>query len=117
MSGCSRTSPRLRRARGKKVFELQPDIGWNKGRAVLWLLERLGLERREIIPLYVGDDITDEDAFRALAGRGFGIAVRDGGMRQTAADYAVDGTDEVGRLLELLGAIVAGTRGALGAQQ
>src|SRR6476620_8888981 len=36
----------LRRINGKKVYELLPDIDWNKGKAVLWLLETLGLEGR-----------------------------------------------------------------------
>lgn len=108
--------PRLRRGYGKKVFELRPDIDWNKGRAVLWLLERLGLDGPEAVPVYVGDDITDEDAFRALAGRGVTIAVRDGGTRQSAADYAVNGTRELERLLDLLAAIATGAKRARGAQ-
>jgi trehalose-phosphatase len=44
----------LCRGYGKKVFELKPDIDWNKGYAVLWLLERLGLDRPEVVPLYIG---------------------------------------------------------------
>ncbi|MDP1535324.1 MAG: trehalose-phosphatase, partial [Rubrivivax sp.] len=99
---------RLRLGHGKKVFELQPDIDWHKGHAVRWLLDQLGLERPEVLPIYVGDDITDETAFRALAGRGLGIAVRDGGTRATAADWALDDVAEVQRLLELLSSIAAG---------
>ena len=45
---------RLRKGSGKKVFELQPDIDWNKGKALLWLLERLELDRSEVLPLYIG---------------------------------------------------------------
>src|SRR5205823_1475113 len=60
----------LRRMDGKKVYELLPDIDWNKGKAVLWLLETLGLEGRNALPIYIGDDRTDEDAFRALEQRG-----------------------------------------------
>ncbi len=108
--------PRLRRGYGKKVYELRPGIDWNKGRAVLWLLNQLGLARPEVLPIYVGDDVTDEDAFRALAGRGLGFAVRDDGMRQTAADYAVTGTREVGRLLDLLTEIATEAKRAGGMQ-
>ena len=60
---------------GKMVYELQPKLDWDKGRAVLYLIDALGLDGDDVVPLYLGDDITDEDAFRALAGRGIGIFV------------------------------------------
>ena len=95
--------PRLRKGHGKKVFEAQPKTDWDKGHAVLWLLERLGLDRPDALPLYIGDDVTDEDAFRALQGRGLGIVVRDPeDDRTSAADYALDGVAEVGRFLAWL---------------
>src|SRR5437762_10800179 len=50
---------KLRRINGKKVYELLPDVAWDKGKAVLWLLEALGLERGNIRPIYIGDDRTD----------------------------------------------------------
>jgi len=99
--------PRLRLGHGKKVFELRPDIEWNKGEAVRWILQRNSLDQAGIVPLYVGDDITDEDAFHVLAGRGLSIAVRHDETRQTAADYSVADTQEVQRLLEMLAAIAA----------
>ena len=64
----------LRRIDGKKVYELLPDIDWNKGKAVLWLLETLELERGNALPIYIGDDRTDEDAFCALEKRGVGFS-------------------------------------------
>lgn len=97
--------PSLCRGFGKKVFELKPDIDWNKGYAVLWLLERLGLDRPEVVPLYIGDDLTDEDAFQVLAGRGLTVAVRDSETRQTAADFAITDTTDVKRFLEMLASI------------
>ncbi|CAN0299936.1 unnamed protein product, partial [Phaeothamnion confervicola] len=52
---------------GKKVLELRPNVPWNKGSAVLWILEALGLDKRDdVFPLYLGDDITDEDAFQVI---------------------------------------------------
>ncbi|MGH3146054.1 MAG: trehalose-phosphatase, partial [Rubrobacter sp.] len=48
---------------GKMVYEVQPKIDWDKGRAVLYLLEALDLDRDDVVPLYLGDDVTDEDAF------------------------------------------------------
>jgi len=91
----------LRKGHGKKVFELQPDIEWHKGRAVLWLLQALKLDSPEVLPLYVGDDLTDEDAFKALRERGVGVVVRDE-PRPTAARYALENTGEVGSFLALL---------------
>jgi trehalose-phosphatase len=88
--------PALRVTSGKKVFELQPDVDWDKGRAVLWLIESLALQ--DALPVYIGDDVTDEDAFRALAHRGVGIAVHDG-PQATAAQYTLRDTDEVRALL------------------
>lgn len=89
----------LRKGVGKKVLELQPDVDWHKGRAVHWLLEALDLRADDVLPVYVGDDVTDEDAFRALHGQGLGVLVgmHDAGV--TAADYRVADTDEVERLL------------------
>ncbi|MEX2629677.1 MAG: trehalose-phosphatase [Tistlia sp.] len=97
----------LRKGHGKKVFRIQPDLDWHKGRAVLWLLERFKRDDPDVLPVYVGDDITDEDAFRALAGIGLTIVVRDHESRRTAADYAVADTGEVRRLIDWLAATAA----------
>ena len=91
--------PALRVTSGKKVYELQPDVDWDKGRAVLWLIESLALQ--DALPVYIGDDVTDEDAFRALAHRGVGIAVHDG-PQATAAQYTLRDTDEVHDFLAAL---------------
>ncbi len=88
----------LRRMDGKKVYELLPDIDWNKGKAVLWLLETLGLEGRNALPIYIGDDRTDEDAFRALEKRGVGILVSEH-PQVTAANYWLNNPEEVERFL------------------
>ena len=86
----------LRRINGKKVYELLPDIDWNKGKAVLWLLETLQLESRPrgIRPIFIGDDRTDEDAFCALEKRGIGILVSEQ-PQVTAANYWLKNPDEV----------------------
>lgn len=93
--------PGLRKAHGKMLFELRPDLDWDKGRALLWLLGALGLDRPDIVPLYIGDDITDEDAFRALTGRGVGVLVSEE-SRETAAEYQLRDPGEVRTLLERL---------------
>jgi trehalose-phosphatase len=100
----------LRSMEGKKVYELLPCTDWDKGKAVLWLLERLGLERAGVRPIYIGDDRTDEDAFRALQQRGVGIVVSEE-ARATAANYSLKDPTEVERFLRELGAAaVAGGR-------
>lgn len=99
--------PALRKGTGKKVFELRPDLEWDKGRAVLWLLEALHLDGPEVVPVYAGDDVTDEDAFRALADRGIGILVTEL-PRPTAAQYALQNIEETQELLRRLAALRGG---------
>jgi trehalose 6-phosphate phosphatase len=91
----------LRKGHGKKLFEIRPDLDWDKGRALLWLLAALGLDRPDVLPFYIGDDLTDEDAFRALAGRGIGILVAEE-PRETAAEYQVRDPGEVVAVLARL---------------
>jgi alpha,alpha-trehalase len=67
--------PALRKKSGKKIFELQPDVDWDKGRAIHWLMDRLNLAPPQVVPMYLGDDTTDEDAFRALKNQGITIRV------------------------------------------
>jgi len=62
--------------RGKKVIEIRPALKWHKGKAVDWIMQ--ALEQKDgvtYMPIYLGDDITDEDAFRALPNHGIGILV------------------------------------------
>ncbi|KAK8306424.1 hypothetical protein V6Z12_D03G127500 [Gossypium hirsutum] len=73
-----RNYPRLRLTHGRKVVEVRPVINWDKGKAVTFLLESLGLSNCEdVLPIYVGDDQTDEDAFKVLreGNCGYGILV------------------------------------------
>ncbi len=88
------SQPQLRKGWGKKVFELQPRIDWHKGKAVRWLLDALGRNRPDVLPLYIGDDVTDEDAFRALAERGITIVVSET-PRCSAARYVMQDTAQV----------------------
>lgn len=91
----------LRVTGGKEIHELRPNLPWDKGRAVLALLDALGLAGAETVPLYVGDDETDEDAFRALAGRGIGVRVMDP-PSATAADWSLKDPAEAALFLERL---------------
>jgi trehalose-phosphatase len=91
---------------GKMVFEIQPKLDWDKGAAVLHLLAVLGIGGDQV-PIYIGDDITDEDAFEALAGRGIGVIVAaeddpEASGRATAAEFVLRSVDEVERFLDSL---------------
>jgi trehalose 6-phosphate phosphatase len=91
----------LRVTPGRHVYELQPDLDWHKGRAVERLLEDLD---PAAFAVYVGDDITDEDGFRAVTGRGAGILVlsSERGDQPTDATYTLRGVPEVERFLRAL---------------
>ncbi|MBD0253932.1 MAG: trehalose-phosphatase [Rubrobacter sp.] len=95
----------LKMTPGKMVYEIQPKIDWDKGKAVLYLLETLELDRDDVVPIYMGDDVTDEDAFGAISGTGIGIFVGSPddpelAGRTTAADYVLDTVRDVERFLD-----------------
>lgn len=81
---------------GKKVFEIRPYGIWNKGDAVKWIWKNFGKKR---FPIYVGDDTTDEDAFKVIKGKGIGICVG----RSPEADYYLETQEEVRMLLQWIG--------------
>ncbi|MBW2351421.1 MAG: trehalose-phosphatase [Deltaproteobacteria bacterium] len=91
----------LCKAEGKKVYELRPDVDWDKGRAISWLLDAMDFVGPGIFPLYIGDDITDEDAFEALVGQGIGIVVGKN-SRTTEAVFRLKSPDQVGMFLRKL---------------
>ncbi len=69
--------------KGKKVIEVVPRIDWNKGAAVRYVIKHTG---RRVIPIYLGDDVTDETAFEALR-KVNGVAIRIGRSKRTAAPF------------------------------
>ncbi len=99
VAAVARHYPELRRERGKKVFELRPDVAWDKGSAVAWLLAAMSLDPGAAT--YIGDDETDEHAFELLAGDGVPIVVEHGD-RPTSARYRVRDPREVTEVLDLL---------------
>jgi len=101
VDGVLAVSEGLRKTGGKMIFELRPDIDWDKGRALVWLLEKLGLDRDGAVPIYLGDDLTDEDAFRELRRHGIGVLVREE-ARPTLARYSLDSIQEVELFLQRL---------------
>ncbi|MGH7483578.1 MAG: trehalose-phosphatase [Longimicrobiales bacterium] len=102
--------PALRASDGKMVVEIRPDVDWDKGRATRFLLDTLGGDAAAELPaIFIGDDRTDEDAFRALRdGPGSGVVLREAVLvsaepgEDTAATCAVRSPDDVARLLDAL---------------
>ncbi|MFC1658711.1 trehalose-phosphatase [Candidatus Omnitrophota bacterium] len=94
-------NPQLRMMSGKKVFEILPGIDWDKGRAVSWIMQALKISWVASSVVYIGDDTTDEDAFRVVRTRGAGILVSQS-PRESAADFQLSSTEEVRRLFEEL---------------
>lgn len=93
--------PNLRKTSGKKVFEIRPRINWHKGKAVDWILNVLGYHPGQHLAIYIGDDVTDEDAFAAVEGKGFGILVAHE-PRTSKAEYVIRDTQDVQEVLEFL---------------
>jgi len=87
---------------GKKVYEVRPAVSWDKGKAIRLLMKRYGKGGRSsgLIPIYLGDDLTDEDGFRVIEKYGNGISVYVGEFRpDSAARYYLKSPAEVQKLL------------------
>ena len=92
----------LRTTAGRKVIELRPNLYWEKGTTLNWLLERIqasdcAADAASVLPIYIGDDITDEDAFDAVQFDGVGIVVRhdEHGDRPSAALFSLESPSTV----------------------
>jgi trehalose 6-phosphate phosphatase len=91
---------------GNKVYDIRPRVYWNKGSAVGWIKEQLG--KPDLLVVYVGDDVTDEDAFAALPD---GITVKVGDPGETVAQYHLENPAEVRKFLEWLAEVWPQRRG------
>jgi trehalose 6-phosphate synthase/phosphatase len=97
----------LRVTHGKRVVEGRPPMDWHKGQAVLYVLtQRHGADWPSLTrAIYIGDDVTDEDAFESLLGIGRSINVTPAGIiRPSAADYRLPDPAAVVDLLRWLAA-------------
>ncbi|HOW35481.1 MAG TPA: trehalose-phosphatase [Candidatus Omnitrophota bacterium] len=85
--------------KGKKVFEIKPAVKWNKGSAVLWLLKHFRKNgcSRKMLPIFIGDDVTDETAFIALKNKG--LCIRVGCGETSAAQYCLRNINQVTHFL------------------
>ena len=83
-------------ASGKMVLEVRPNVDFHKGKAVKEILKTvpsLGL-----LPIYLGDDQTDEDAFQVLKGQGISVFIGPDRL-PSEADFFLRNTDEVQEFL------------------
>jgi trehalose 6-phosphate phosphatase len=90
---------------GKKVYEVRPAANWDKGKAIRLLMKRFGKGGRQsgLLPIYLGDDLTDEDGFNIIEKYGQGISIHVGGSRnKSAARYYLNSPDEVIQFLDQL---------------
>lgn len=91
----------LKAGPGNKVMELKPNIEWHKGKALTWIMNHLKLSMENYIPIFLGDDLTDEDAFAVIAKNGIGIIVGDQ-AHPTLATYSLRDPKHVGEFLNKL---------------
>lgn len=96
----------LRVTTGREVIELRPDVDWDKGKTLRWVLDHIRDDEHPgpLLPIYLGDDITDEDAFDAVHDDGIAIVVRhnDDGDRATSANYALKNPSQAREFTERL---------------
>lgn len=89
--------------KGKLVYEIVPNIGWNKGKAVLWLLAQKLFTMKNIddlVPIYLGDDVSDEDVFVCLKKDGLTVFV--GASNHFSSHYYVKNPDEAIEFLRII---------------
>ncbi|CAI0546678.1 unnamed protein product [Linum tenue] len=79
-----------------QVMEIRPTIEWDKGHAVEYFLETLGLSNSDVLPVYIGEDRTDEDAFKVIQRRGQGYPIIVTSIpKDTKASYSLIDPSEV----------------------
>lgn len=91
----------LRVTSGRMLVELRPDLDWDKGTTLAWIRDRID-PSGSLLPIYIGDDLTDEDAFDAVQFDGIGIVVGhdEDGDRKTAARFTLQSPDQVREFIQ-----------------
>jgi len=84
---------------GKKIIEVLPPIAWNKGEAVRYILRKIP-KHDKVTTIYIGDDKTDEDAYKVLSGKN--ITVKVGKDSVSCAKYYLSAPDKVYEFLDSL---------------
>lgn len=78
------------------TFEVRSMSDWNKWSVCLAIMENIN---PSAVPLYIWDDLTDEDAFEALS---LGITIRVGRSDTSHARYYLKNQEEIDIFLERL---------------
>lgn len=102
--GLARTLGKVKTTSGKKVHEVRPNVPWHKGKAVKFIMKKYARKGRTsgLLPIYVGDDLTDEDAFKVIEGYG-GISIYVSSEdSQTTARYLLNSPAEVAEFIQRL---------------
>lgn len=101
-TACYLAGSRVKINTGKMMLEVRPPIEWDKGRSVMWLLARQKFVSPDepVMPVYIGDDVTDEDAFSALSNRGLTVFV--GKPGKSGAKYYLKDHNDVTKFLALV---------------
>ncbi|MDP2954244.1 MAG: trehalose-phosphatase, partial [Chloroflexota bacterium] len=100
----ARSLGRVRVTSGKKVYEIRPAVDWDKGKAIALLLDRYGRRKatEELLAVFMGDDLTDEDGFKVVNSQE-GISIFVGEEPQSsAAQYYLKSPLEVEGFLSML---------------
>ena len=95
---------RIRVTQGKKVYEIRPPVAWDKGKAIAWLIAKFreSSGKGGVLPIYMGDDLTDEDGFEVIE-KNNGISIFVGGENsQSIARYFLESPEEVTEFLKML---------------
>lgn len=85
---------------GAKVVEVRPK-GWSKGKAVELILKKV-TKNKNYLPIYIGDDTTDEDAFIHIGNKGITIFVENNEIRSTSAQYWLKNPNDVIDFIKLI---------------
>ena len=88
---------------GKMVLEIRIAVDWDKGKVVLWLLAREKFShknKKSFIPIYIGDDLTDENAFNALKNKGLTVVVSK--ATDSSAQFYLKNAKEVSKFLKYI---------------
>lgn len=95
---------KIKITQGKKVYEIRPPVDWDKGKSIAWLMAKCKefKGRGKALPIYLGDDLTDEDGFKVIE-RNDGISIFVGEeSSQSAARYFLKSPEEVTQFLKML---------------